>query len=140
MDQFRSLPDLVWPSLWDPLSSAIRTLSQGLQALQFRVCAECNLFWPYVEEVDVTIPSWPRLRTLYVEFQPFLPSGAWYFNGPRGEGPKTRGFFVDESAYPPARDRRSDRHWDRLWNQREDRTFKALRYGEIAPDMFRVIP
>ncbi|KAK2880122.1 hypothetical protein FQN49_000536 [Arthroderma sp. PD_2] len=62
IDQSIELPDLTQPYLYDPLSSAIRSLSQRLIFLDLRLLADSTLFWPCAAE-DAPPPFWPRLKT-----------------------------------------------------------------------------
>lgn len=57
MDQSVALPDLVSPSTFDPLSTALRVYSQQLVSLELLGCVDQTLFWPGDGE-DGTEPFW----------------------------------------------------------------------------------
>jgi hypothetical protein len=43
----------------------------------------------------------PFLQYIFLMFHMVSPSGAWYFEGPRGEGRALAGYELDDSSYPP---------------------------------------
>ena len=132
MDQNQALPDLVKPLCYDPLSSALRVFPQHLTELDVWLYADSNLFWPSEQEIDAAPPSWLHLRRLHVEFHPASPSGAWYFQGPQGEGRHAIGYEVTEEHYPPFEENETDEEWDDTWD------FEGGRQENVAPDMFRM--
>ncbi len=134
MDQSKALPNLIKPLSYDPLSSSLRVFSQHLTELDLRICADSSLFWPSEQEPDAALPSWPRMKRLHVEFHPASPSGAWYFQGPRGESSEARGYEVTGVHYPPVEENVADDEWDDIWN------YEGGRYENVAPDMFRISP
>ena len=134
MDQSQPLADLVKPLSYDPLSSALRLFSQNLAELDLRICADSTLFWPSEHEPGADPPSWPHLQRLHVEFHPASPSGAWYFQGPRGEGRQAIGYPVTGEHYPPVEENKADEEWDDTWN------YEGGRYEDVAPDVFRTAP
>jgi hypothetical protein len=97
IDHLKSMPNLVSPSLKGPFSTSLRVLSYHLKQLTLRVQTDETLFWP---ESALT-PAWPNLQIIFIMFHLVSPSGAWYFEGPRGEGQDTIGYKVNESSYPP---------------------------------------
>ncbi|KAI0599803.1 hypothetical protein F4775DRAFT_548352 [Biscogniauxia sp. FL1348] len=134
MDQSRALPNLVAPASYDPLSSGIRMLSRSMTDLDLQICADKTLFWPSPDEKGSDAPSWPHLERLKVRFHIISPSGAWYFQGPRGEGREPSKFEVGQKNYPPLEDNETDRYWDDVWDD------EGGREENINPDMFRVVP
>lgn len=98
IDHRTSMPDIISPAPYVPISSSLRLLSSHLRQLQLRVSADQTLFWP---EGEASIPAWPQLESLEVMFHPVSPSGTWYFEGPKGEGSGMTGFKVDDTCYPP---------------------------------------
>jgi hypothetical protein len=107
-DQRRKLPDLVHPACRDPFSSSLRVLSYPLQQLQLRVMADETLFWP----MGGNVPFWPHLERLDVAFHVAQPNGAWYFQGPRGQGNDKVGFRVTDACYPSLETSDLDRDMD----------------------------
>jgi hypothetical protein len=97
IDHGKPMPDLVSPFSKDPFSGSLRILSYQLKELTLRVQADETLFWPE----DTSTPTWPSLQRVSIMIHIVSPSGAWYFEGPRGEGRNTIGYEVNESSYPP---------------------------------------
>jgi hypothetical protein len=89
--------NLVSPFLEDSFSTSLRILSYHLKELTLLVQADKTLFWPK----DTSIPMWPDLEAVFIIFHMVSPSGAWYFEGPTGEGRHTSGYEVNEVSYPP---------------------------------------
>ena len=65
----------------DPLSTALRKLSQNLVTLSLDGVIDSTLFWPYESGTSRAddYPSWPFLQRLEVRFSMTAPSGEWYF-------------------------------------------------------------
>ncbi|ORY14651.1 hypothetical protein BCR34DRAFT_479142 [Clohesyomyces aquaticus] len=61
----------------DPLSAALRLLSQTLTKFELEGTIDPSLFWPPSEHDPV--PIWPSLQTYTVKFDIGTPSGKWYF-------------------------------------------------------------
>lgn len=62
-DQKLPLPNLVHLQTHDPLSSALRVISQSLTELALQVIADSTIFWaPSTAEPDSIPPSWPNLK------------------------------------------------------------------------------
>jgi hypothetical protein len=97
VNQWKSMPNLVSPASKDPFSTSLRILSYHLQEITLCVQADETLFWPD----DGSTPTWPHLQRVFIMFHTVTPSGAWYFEGPRGEGRESIGHEVNESSYPP---------------------------------------
>ena len=99
--------NLVHPEAEDPLSSAVRALSQKLEELDLRIMADSALFWPTAEmdnqEGPATslAPSWPRLKQLHVELHPYGPNGKRYFQHPRMRFEDDEPRPATEVDYPP---------------------------------------
>ncbi|KAK0736848.1 hypothetical protein B0T21DRAFT_363866 [Apiosordaria backusii] len=151
VDQSKPLPDLVSPEFsHDPVSSALRILSQGV--VDFNVClfGDSTLFWPpspesqptamLVPDYDTTVtpprlPSWPHLKRLKVELLPATPRGGWYFRGAREEARREVGYRVTRDGhYPPLEDNEADERWDVRWDQ------EWAREENVAPNVFRIVP
>lgn len=94
---WKAMPDLVSPAAKDPFSTSLRILSYHLRQLTLRAQVDKSLFWPE----DGSTPTWPHLQNVFIMFHIVSPSGAWYFEGPRGEGRESIGYEVNESSYPP---------------------------------------
>jgi hypothetical protein len=94
MHQWKSMPNLVSPLLKDPFSNSLRLLSYQLRRMVLRAQVDETLFWPS----DSTTPHWPHLEHFYLMFFPASPSGAWYFNGPRGEGRDASGYEIKDPS------------------------------------------
>jgi hypothetical protein len=90
-------PNLVSPALKDPFSTSLRILSYHLRHLTLSAQVDETLFWPE----DNSTPTWPHLKWIFIMFHMVSPSGAWYFEGPRGEGRGSIGYEINESSYPP---------------------------------------
>jgi hypothetical protein len=58
------------------------------------------------------MPAWPNLESLSVLFHISSPSGAWYFQGPKGEGYITEGYEITDAMYPPLESTAEDRNLD----------------------------
>ncbi|KAH7131859.1 hypothetical protein B0J11DRAFT_599868 [Dendryphion nanum] len=94
---WQSMPNLIGSAKKDPFSTGIRFLSYHLSVLELKAQVDESLFWPN----DGSTPTWPSLQSISVMFHMISPSGAWYFEGPRGEGRDSIGYEVNESSYPP---------------------------------------
>jgi hypothetical protein len=94
---YNAQPNLVSPASRDPFSTSLRILSYHLQEICLRVQADDSLFWPD----DGSTPTWPHLQRVFIMFHMVAPSGAWYFDGPKGEGGELIGYELDDSAYAP---------------------------------------
>ncbi|KAH9879248.1 hypothetical protein J1614_002687 [Plenodomus biglobosus] len=82
VDQRHTRPSIVPGGLtYDPLSTALRNLSQRLTTLTLSARLDSTLFWPSQDKG--MSPSWPQLKSLDVTFDMVAPSGEWYFTGPR---------------------------------------------------------
>jgi hypothetical protein len=131
IDQCEAMPDLVSPAVKDPFSTSLRTLYPHLRELWLRVMADETLFWPD----DESAPTWPNLEIVNVLFHIVTPSGAYYFEGPRGlRRLDTAGFPVTASSYPPFVDTEEDGHMDyqrEEWGDRRDNASQCH---------FRVVP
>lgn len=92
------LPDLVGPRLYCPFTNGLRILSTHLRRLCIRACID-EIFFRLPDSPSE--PYWPCLETLEIVFHPVHPRGAWYFEGPKGEGRDIDGFPVTDSCYPP---------------------------------------
>jgi hypothetical protein len=109
-DQRELLPNLVLPYQHDHFSSSLRLLSYQLETMVLRVTADNTLFWP----TDGTTPFWPNLKRLEVKFTPDSPSGAWYFQGPQGEGSDAPpGYEITKAHYEPMDPNPTDEHYDK---------------------------
>lgn len=115
-DQELPLPNLVHPQAHDPLSSALRVISQNLTELDLQVIADSTLFWPppSTAETDSTPSSWPNLKRLAIEFHPSTPSGSWYFDGPRDVKTDAVGYAVTDDHYPPVTENEEDNDLDNV--------------------------
>lgn len=139
MQHHDSIKDLVHPKLYDPLSSGIRTLSQGLEELDLRIIADPTLFWPFApieNKTKLAVPSpptWPLLKHLRVEFHPLAPNGTWYFHHPHSRFEyKTKP--VTKEDYPPVKKNANDSRDDR------DRLAVLSASSLTSSDMFRTEP
>lgn len=134
--QSRALPDLVGPTVYDPFSSGLRVLSQRVVALDLQVCADSGMFWPSPREIEAgaALPTWPELKVISIGFKPMMPSGAWYFQGPGGEGRDATGYQVNEEHYPPVEPNEADEERDEFWEEQSDR------YENAINDEFRIVP
>jgi hypothetical protein len=97
INHWKAMPNLVSPLSRDPFSSSLRVLSYHLQEMTLRAQVDDTLFWP----IDGTTPCWPNLQYIFIMFHMVSPSGAWYFEGPRGEGRESTGYEVNDTSYPP---------------------------------------
>jgi hypothetical protein len=108
-DQRERLPNLVLPCHYDPYSTSLRVLSYNLESMVLRVTVDKTLFWP----TDDKSPLWPNLKYLEVMFMPSSPCGAWYFQGPQGEGSDASpGYEITHEHYEPMETNPTDRHYD----------------------------
>ncbi|XPS93122.1 hypothetical protein M3J09_002493 [Ascochyta lentis] len=108
-DQREPLPDFIHPHSYDPFSTSLRLLSYHLSRIVLRVIADKTLFWP----ADETTPHWPNLRIVDVRFISASPSGAWYFQGPQGEGHSTSpGYEITKEHYLPLEKDTTDLKYD----------------------------
>jgi hypothetical protein len=92
-----AMPNLASPFSKDPFSSSLRIMSYHLREMTIRAQVDDTLFWPG----DNSTPHWPNLEYVFLLFHMVSPSGAWYFEGPRGEGRESTGYEIDSSSYPP---------------------------------------
>lgn len=124
-------PDLVSPAVKDPFSTSLQILSYHLREITLRAQIDDTLFWPE----DNSTPTWPHLQRVYVMFHMVSPSGAWYFEGPRGEGRETIGYEVNESTYPPHEATEEDEDLDCTFRQ-NDRSFQtsSMFWFRVAPN------
>jgi hypothetical protein len=128
-DQRELLPKFVLPYQHDLFSSSLRLLSYQLESMVLRVKADNTLFWP----TDGTTPYWPNLKRLEVKFTPDSPSGAWYFQGPQGEGSDAPpGYEITKAHYEPMDPNPTDEHYD------EDPFWDA--YIDQFCAQFRIVP
>ncbi|KAH7071550.1 hypothetical protein BKA63DRAFT_74728 [Paraphoma chrysanthemicola] len=97
LHQRKSMPDMISPLSRDPYSSSLRILSYHLKQLTLRAQVDGTLFWPH----DDSTPHWPNLESLHLMFHMVSPSGAWYFEGPGGEGHDLVGHDINGTHYPP---------------------------------------
>ncbi|KAK2733969.1 hypothetical protein FQN57_001906 [Myotisia sp. PD_48] len=134
VDQSVPLPDLVKPSAFDPLSSALRVLSQPVVSLEIKACVDGTLFWPSSDDPNAKPPHWQHLKYLRIEFLPVSPSGVWYFQGPRGEGRETSGFKISQTSYPPLEENEEDERMDEIW------AWEWGRFENFNPNQFRIVP
>ena len=136
LDQSKAFPNLVHPLAYDPFSAAMRVLSQRVIDLELQVCVDSGVFWPSANEIkeDAVLPTWPELSTLKVTFHPMLPSGAWYFQGPGGQGRNATGFQINAEHYPPVSENEVDKEQDKIW---ED---EWGRYEDMRLNEFRIAP
>lgn len=109
-EQEKQLPDIVAPYPYDIFSSSLRVLASQLRVMQIRVVADETLFWPS----DGTVACFPILESVDISFNPFSPSGSWYFHGPMAEGRDDIGYNVTETMYPPLEDHKND---DDRWHR-----------------------
>ncbi|KAF2257510.1 hypothetical protein CC78DRAFT_622562 [Lojkania enalia] len=105
---WKAMPNLVSPASKDPFSTSLRILSYHLQEITLRAQVDETLFWPE----DSSTPTWPHLQRVFIMFHMVSPSGAWYFEGPRGEGRGSTGYELDESSYPPLEPTEEDEYLD----------------------------
>jgi len=137
IDQMKSMPNLVSPACRDPFSTSLRILSYHLVELTLRAQVDETLFWPH----DGATPTWPHLRRLFIMFHMVSPSGAWYFEGPRGEGRDLMGYELDESSYPPRENTEEEDRYPECveaW----DRSFETLYsyWFRISPNERLLVP
>ena len=129
-DQHQEMPDLVGSTNLDPFSVALCTFSHNLKVLEISGMFDAGLFARH--ESDHT--PWPNLESIVVMFWPVSPSGAWYFQGPGGEGSQTASFAVTEQHFPPTSPDTNDVVHDQYLNE----------HGRgddiIAQTQFRVVP
>jgi hypothetical protein len=132
IDHGKPMPNLVSPFTKDPFSTSLRILSYHLKVLTLRVQADETLFWPE----DTSTPAWPNLQRVYIMFYMVLPSGAWYFEGPRGEGRDSVGYTVNESSYPPLEHTEDDEDDDFDVEDGGHRSFEDIYYFQyrISPN------
>jgi hypothetical protein len=97
IDHRKPMPNLISPLSKDSFSNNIRISSYHLKELTLHVQADETLFWPE----DNSTPIWPHLQLVSIMFHIVSPSGAWYFEGLRGEGRDTLGYAVNDASYPP---------------------------------------
>jgi hypothetical protein len=131
VDHGKPMPNLVSPFSIDPFSTSLRILSYHLKELTLRIQADETLFWPE----DTSIPTWPNLQRVFIMFYMVSPLGAWYFEGPRGEGRDTIGYEVNESSYPPLKHTAEDEDDDDHVEDGKHRSFE-----EISLFQFRISP
>lgn len=96
MDQSKPIPDLLSPQFsHDPVSSALRVWSQGVEEFSVQLFGDSTIFWPpttemLVPDYDLAAdpprpPFWARLKKLKIELRAATPRGGWYFRGLRDE-------------------------------------------------------
>lgn len=129
-------PNLVHPEMMDPFSNSLRVLSYPLKIMRIRAQVDETLFWPG----EGTPPTWPNLNYVFVMFHMVAPSGAWYFEGPRGQGGASVGHEIDESSYPPLENNEEDR-----WEDQDDeagRSWESRHYFwfRISPNEKVLVP
>ncbi|KAI1494250.1 hypothetical protein F5X96DRAFT_665940 [Biscogniauxia mediterranea] len=83
INQLINLPPCCSTLGYDPLGSALRRWSRGLEFLNLQGSFDQTLFWPDIQEAE-----WHRyqlelkhctLKYLYVKLERYTPSGWWYF-------------------------------------------------------------
>jgi hypothetical protein len=140
IDQRKPLPNIMGTTVGkDPFSSSLRLMYANLRRLEIWAMIDHSFFWDGSSEAS--LPTWPYLEDLVVVFHPAAPSGAWYFDGPRGE-------FAAESStsgpsltsgqwYPPSEAIEEDRQrTDNNWNI-EEKTAPKFR---IKPNDKVIVP
>jgi hypothetical protein len=130
INHWQAMPDLVSPHVHDPFSSSLRVLSYALLSMTLRAQVDKILFWLS----DGTTPHWPHLRILSIMFYQVSPSGAWYFEGPRGEGRNSTGYQVNALSYPPLETTEDD-ECSECQDVEDDRSFEN--HGGF---FFRIVP
>ncbi|KAK3392118.1 hypothetical protein B0T20DRAFT_384687 [Sordaria brevicollis] len=163
MDQGGRMADLVGSSSslvdddefggMDPVSLGLRNLGSRLEELDVRALVTSDLFPSSSSSSSSSSPSglvsdnyplsskWPHMRHLKVEFHPCSPDGKWYFCGPRGEDPETKGFVITrEEHYPPGQENDEETH--ELMSDEEEKYAADAPdiYDLRSPDMFRLRP
>lgn len=100
--------------------------------MELYAIVDATLFWP----ADGSTPAWPNLEELAVAFHPAVPSGSWYFHGPRYEGASDgKGFAISEGSYPLLEASDTDKTWDDLVQMNG-----APEDGESTSNKFRINP
>ncbi|KFZ14402.1 hypothetical protein V502_06087 [Pseudogymnoascus sp. VKM F-4520 (FW-2644)] len=84
LHQLLPMPDLIYPSGYDPLGSSLRTWSQRLTNFVVKGVVNEALFWPHALETTSSHPQWLNLKDFYVQLERHTPSGWWYFM-PKGK-------------------------------------------------------
>jgi hypothetical protein len=133
LEQRLPMPNLTAPSLHDPFSTCLRILSQQLRTMHLRAIADATLFWPS----DGSIPNWPNLEHLHVEFYMATPSGSWYFNGPPGVdfgGAEVGYTGIETEMYPPLAYAERD---NTLWEKTCEWDIDEYQLGTLQ---YRVVP
>lgn len=82
--QLLPMPNLIYPSGYDPLGSSLRTWSQRLTNFVVKGVFNEALFWPHALETTFSHPQWLNLKDFYVQLERHTPSGWWYFM-PKGK-------------------------------------------------------
>ncbi|KAI1639122.1 hypothetical protein F4809DRAFT_596709 [Biscogniauxia mediterranea] len=105
INQLINLPPCFCTLGYDPLGSALRRWSRGLEFLNLQGSFDRTLFWPDIREAE-----WYRyhlelkhskLKYLYVKLERYTPSGWWYF---MPTSSSDYGYPVeddDQSLFPP---------------------------------------
>jgi hypothetical protein len=151
-DQTVQMPDLVTassPSLLtsdfgdgDLVSIGLRELGSLLEELDIRALITPDLFGRTSDGTAGHPAPWSRMQRLKVEFHPCSPNGSWYFSGPRGEDPHSKGFVITrDEHYPPGQENSDDEDTHALWSC-EDDEYEGDEDMSLdrQPDMFRVLP
>lgn len=121
--QWAAMPNLVSPASKDPFSTGLRILSYHLRTITLRAQLDETLFW--LEDSSSEIPIWPNLVGIFIKLHIVSPSGAWYFEGPSGEGRGLTGYQINESSYPPLTATEEDDK-DESLNQTNSTYFRIL--------------
>jgi hypothetical protein len=98
INHWKAQPNLIGPLSKDPFSSSLRILSYHVTEMTIRAQIDDTLFWP---GDGFETPHWPNLQYFFLMFHMVSPSGAWYFEGPKGEGRESTGYDVNKDSYPP---------------------------------------
>jgi hypothetical protein len=98
INHWKAQPNLVGPLSKDPFSSSLRIMSYHVTEMAIRAQIDDTLFWP---GDGFETPHWPNLQYFFLMFHMVSPSGAWYFEGPKGEGRDLTGYDVNKDSYPP---------------------------------------
>jgi hypothetical protein len=106
--------------------------------MRLRAQVDETLFWPE----DGSTPTWPHLQYVFVMFHMVSPSGAWYFEGPRGEGRESAGHDITDSSYPPLETTEEDEKLDWEATEENPRSFQSIYqyWFRISPNEKVMIP
>ncbi|KAF2437308.1 hypothetical protein P171DRAFT_437726 [Karstenula rhodostoma CBS 690.94] len=137
-DHHLALPDLVKPGLFDPFSSALRSLSYQLRTMDLRVVADETLFWPTGGSEDECV--WPNMRKMNIMFNNSHPSGSWYFGG---HSSGTTGYEITPEHYPPLkqthRDRANDKDEETEYVSWGSGDAFSMRYTRVFPHDYSLV-